>query len=67
MTRKTIGTARYGLIFHDGQTLIIYAVALVQALSWSAEKPRRVLVFERDRATYIDNDTLDKCWIKSHH
>ena len=67
MQRKTIGMARYGLIFHDGQTTTIYAVALIQALSLSAEKPRRVLVFERDRAICIDNDTLDKCWIKSHH
>lgn len=32
MTRKTIGTARYGLIFDDGETTVLYAVALIQAL-----------------------------------
>ncbi len=66
MTRKTLGTARYGLIFHDGQTAVVYAVALIQALGYCAEKPKRVCVFEGDRAIAIEHGILDQCWTKSH-
>lgn len=67
MTRRTIGSARYGLIFPNGQIEVIYAVALIQALGYCVEKPRRVFVFESDRALCVDGDTLEKCWEKSHH
>ena len=65
MTRKTIGSARYGLIFHDGEMAVIYAVALIQVLGYCAQMPRRVWVFEGDRAIVIDDETLEKCWEKS--
>jgi hypothetical protein len=65
MTRKTLGIARYGLIFDSGNMAVIYAVALIQALSHCAEKPKRVIVFEGDTAITIDDGTLEKCWIKS--
>ena len=67
MTRKTIGTARYGLIFHDGQMAVIHAFALIQALGYCTEKPKRVFVFEGDRAIAIEHGTLEQCWTKSHY
>ncbi len=62
MTRNTVGSALYGLIFHDGKMYVIYAVALIQAISYCTEKPRRVIVFEGDVATCIDEATLETCW-----
>ena len=67
MTRKTIGTARYGLIFYSGQIEVIYACALIQALGYCTQKPKRVFIFESDRALCIDGETLDSCWTKSHY
>ena len=67
MTRRTIGSARYGLIFPNGQIEVIYAVALIQALGYCAEKPRRVFVFESDRALCVDSETLEKCWTRTRN
>ena len=67
MTRRTIGTARYGLMFHSGEMAAIHACSLIQALAYCTEKPQRVLVFERDVAAVVDEHTLNACWIKSRH
>ncbi len=67
MTRNTIGTARYGLIFYNGELAVIHAVALIQVLSYCTQRPRRVWVFEGDRAIVIDDGTLDECWKKSQY
>jgi hypothetical protein len=67
MTRNTIGTARYGLTFFSGEMAVIHAVALIQALTYCSERPKRACVFEGGRAIGIDDDTLEKCWKKSQY
>lgn len=62
MTRKTLTTARYGLIFDDGSVEVVFAVALIQALSYCHVRPIRVTCFEGERAIAIDDSTLEFCW-----
>lgn len=65
MTRRSLGTARYGLTFFSGEMAVIHAVALVQALTYCTERPKRACVFEKGLAIVIDDETLAECWKKS--
>lgn len=65
MTRNSLGTARYGVVQHDGEITVVYAVALIQALTMFCLRPRRVFLFENDRVCVIDDNVLEICWLKS--
>jgi hypothetical protein len=64
MTRETVGTTVYRLIFSDGETLSVNSVALIQALGQSdGYKPRTVWVLDAGWKC-VDDESIDICWNK---